>query len=155
MVYKYRTIEYSVPAQQVGERIEELDKIHGEVTSQILVDDARPEGALMHPLYEWRDDVAAEKYRLNQARKLMSELVVVNVNVQEDRPPQPVRGFVSIQQRNETARYRPVVVAMSDKDMRDQFLANARAELASMDRKYAGLIDFPKLLMEYLNAYEK
>lgn len=155
MVYKYRTIEYSVPAQQVGERIEELDRIHGEVTSKILVDDARPQGALMHPLYEWRDDVAAEKYRLNQAKKLMSELVVVNVSVQEDKPPQPVRGFVSIQQRNETARYKPVVVAMSDENMRRQVLENAKSELAALERKYAGLVDFTALLMEYLNASKK
>ena len=51
LVYKYRTIDYPVPAQSVGERLEELDREFGEVTPKIMVDDARPEGALMHPMY--------------------------------------------------------------------------------------------------------
>lgn len=149
MVYKWRTMDYSVPAQDVGEHIEELEREHGEITRQLLVDDARPEAALMHPLYEWRDNVAAEKYRLSQAGKIMSELVVVRVAQQEEKEQPVVRAFVSKTPVNTTASYISTIKALSDASTKEVVLENARRELRMMERKYRDLIDFAALLDEF------
>lgn len=151
MVYKWRTLDYKVPAQEAGEHMEELDKIYGEVTPQIMVDDARPDEALMHPLYEWDDSKAAEKYRCNQAKKIMSELIVVKVETPVEEEQVPVRAFVSVKPRNETASFRPTVIAMSDENTKEIVLENARAELRAFDRKYRGLLDVVELLNEFIS----
>lgn len=150
MVFKWRTLNLPVSAQAAGEHIEELDKKFGEVTPQILLDDARPEGSLLHPLYEWNDGVAAEKYRLFQSRRIMSELVVVKCDDPVIDVKEPVRAFVSVAKHHEKALYRPVVTAMKEEDSREMVISNAKAELEAVDRKYRGLLDFEKLVMEYL-----
>ena len=152
MVYDWRTIDYEIPAQQVGEHMEELDKIHGEITPQIMVDDARPAEALMHPLYDWDDFRAAEKYRCYQAKKIRSNLIVVKVekpNIEIGKQT-PVCAFISVKPRNESASYRPTMVAMSDEKTREIVLENAKAELRSFDMKYRGLLDVAKLMSDFV-----
>lgn len=151
MVYKWRTFDYKVPAQEVGEHLEELDRIHGEVTPQIMVDDARPEKALMHPLYEWDDFKAAEKYRCNQSNKIMSELIIVKVQTPPPEEQIPVRAFTSVKPKNEPASFRPTVIAMSDENTKEIVLENAKAELRAFDRKYRGLLDVVELLNEFIS----
>lgn len=150
MVYKWRTYEQKVPAQVVGERIEQLDKEYGEVTAQTLLDDARPEASVLHPLYEWNDTVAAEKYRLSQSGKILSELVAVEVEIPDVPIEEPLRAFASISRKNEAGRYRPIVTIMSDTDMKKQVMDNCRAEIAAVERKYKGLVDFAAILQAYL-----
>lgn len=150
MVYQWRTINYPVPAQAAGEHMEELVEKYGEITPQIMVDDARPDGALMHPMYEWRDDIAAEKYRHHQARKISSELIMVRVSVNDEPLPDPVRAFVSVKPRNESASYRPAVSALSDEETKQQVIANARAEIEAFERKYRGIIDIVPILLDLI-----
>ena len=157
MVYKWKTFDYSVPAQDVGEHLEELDRIYGEITPQMMVDDARPDGALMHPLYEWRDEVAAEKYRCSQAKAITSNLVRVKVSESEPQKTETIRAFVSVKPHNEQAKYRPIQIAMSEPNMREIVLENARAELDAMRRKYEALcnyFNFTDFLTEYLSKAE-
>jgi len=44
---------------------------HGELTPQIVVDEARPEGSPLHSRFDWNDQIAGEKYRLVQAQQLI------------------------------------------------------------------------------------
>ena len=157
VIYKWKTFNYSVPAQSAGEHIEELDREHGHVTPEILLDDSRPEGALLHPLYEWDNETAAEKYRLSQSRKILGELVVVQVKNEKssDIEPLPVRAFVSIVKQNESGVFRPITVAMSKEETRAQVLANAKAELDQIARKYNGILNFAELLSEYLQDLKR
>lgn len=151
MIYQWRTFDYPVSAQKAGEHIEELDKKHGEITPKILVDDARPEDALMHPLYEWNDSVAAEKYRYGQARKIMSELVTVRIANDAPEIKDPIRAFVSVRSQNESASFRPIVAAMSDEETKKQVIENARSELDAFERKYRGLVDIIPILEDMLS----
>ena len=150
MIYQWRTFDYPVPAQKAGEHIEELCRKYGEVTPQILVDDARPEDALMHPLYEWNDSIAAEKYRLGQSRRITNDLIVVRVSYEEPELPEPAKAFVSIKPRNESASYKPIVEALSDEDTKKQVIENARMELDSYTRKYRNLVDLVPILEEMI-----
>lgn len=151
MVYEWRTYNRPVSAQDAGEYIEELDKQYGEVTPQILLDDARPETALLHPLYEWNDGIAAEKYRLSQSRKILSDLVAVQVEqIKNDRLKEPVRAFVSVNKEKEKASFRPITVAMSNEQTRERVVENALSELNACKRKYDGLIDFCEIVRQWL-----
>lgn len=146
MTYKWKTPVYSkVSAQAAGEHIEELEKQLGEVTPKILLDDSRPEGAVLHSLYEWDDTEAAEKWRLQQSKNIIGNLVIVSV---EDLGEinEPVRAFVSVNNRNEKASYVSTVTALSNEETRQRVLKNAEAELHMFTQKYKELLDVASLL---------
>lgn len=48
----------------------------GELTAKEILELARPPSSYLHRFFEWDDSVAAERYRLNQARKIIQVLVV-------------------------------------------------------------------------------
>lgn len=150
MVYQWRQPIYpKVSAQDAGEHIEELRNQHGEVTAQMLVDDARPEDAVLHPCYEWDDAKAANKYRLHQSKQVMSNLMIISLS--DNQPINPTRGFVNITARNEKASYQPLEIALSDDEMKYQVLKNAASEFKAYLRKYKDLIDVSKLVKGILS----
>lgn len=154
MIYKWRTYNQKVPAQIVGEHIEQLSAEYETITPQLLVDNARPEGAVMHPLYEWDDSIAAEKYRVQQSTHIMSELVIVHVEEtdvdEDDKKPVMVRAFHSVSNHRETANYQPIAKIIENEEMESQVLQNARKDLESFQRKYQGLIDIKALFLEFI-----
>ena len=150
MVYKWKTPVYSkVSAQVAGEHIEELEKEHGEVTPQILLDDSRPEDAVLHCLFEWDDTAAAEKWRIQQSKNIVGNLVAVSVE-SSDSEDGEVRAFVNINNRNEKASYISTVTALSNKETKQRVLRNAEIELEMFTKKYSGLINVASILEEAL-----
>ena len=152
MVYEWKTPVFSkVSAQTAGEHIEKLAEQHGEVTPKLLLEDSRPKKAVLHPLYEWDDTKAAEKYRLHQSKLIIGNLVIVSVTSEDPQmPPVPVRAFVSVNYRNEKASYRPTLIALSEEATKEKVIANAMSELRSFEQKYTGLIDTEAVIREYL-----
>lgn len=142
MVYQYawRVNKYPVDAQAAGEYIEGMHKEHGVVTAQRLLAASRDTAALLHPCFEWSDTVAAESYRLEQARHLIGDLVSVKVTEAENAPSKPVRAFVSVSPGvSMVAQYVPIQDAMSDARTRKTVLDNALTELRTFQRKYEAL----------------
>lgn len=87
MNYSYRegARNTSVDAQAVGEELERIrSENDGKLLPQDVVEESRSEDAVLHPAFEWIDAVAAEEYRLNQARTLIRSVRVVTEAV--DRP---------------------------------------------------------------------
>ena len=151
--YAWRSgYSYRVPASTVGGVLEKIEKEQGKVTSEALLDYSRDEKAETHELFEWNDSVAAEKYRLTQAGKVITQLEVSvtyeepeheEINVELTRSPQQVpkytySAYVNINKRatGSTASYVNTERAMSDKTTRKQVLENALQELRMFRRKY-------------------
>jgi len=63
-------------AAVLGERISVLSA-QGNLTPERVVDDARPEDSPTHRFFEWNDAVAAERYRIGQARHYLTNIYVV------------------------------------------------------------------------------
>lgn len=69
-----------------------LANADGLITRKSVVDAARPTTSILHSRFEWRDKVAAEKYREQQAGEIIRVMVVVRSTGQID----PERVFVSL-----------------------------------------------------------
>lgn len=135
MVYKYKTNYFNkVPAQIAGEEINRLYE-QGKSQPKDIVDASRPENAPLHPVFEWNDSTAAELYRQEQARKLIQNIVTVEVT--EDDKPVIVRAFFKIDPEEST--YEPTVVIMNSEEKRAQLLEIAKRELKQFKIKYATL----------------
>lgn len=63
--------------QVIGEALADIEDRHGIIDPNTVVDESRPEDAPLHPAFEWRDDVAAEKWRVEQARRVVRCVEVV------------------------------------------------------------------------------
>lgn len=76
-----------------GSVIEELNKLakNGRLTPRDVIDYARPDDSPLHEYFEWDDSIAADQYRLYQARKLIAR---VEVNYTTENIKFSVPGFV-------------------------------------------------------------
>ena len=131
MQYEFKQgARFKVDADTVGNELARIQKEHGVTTPKAVVDVARPEDAPLHPAFEWRDDVAGEKFRHWQARNLIKSVHVVTDNDgKRDSDQFMVHVPTSLDHPN--GGYQPVSVVVQQPDM----YASALSELS---RKLSG-----------------
>ena len=143
MVYKWKAgAHVKIDAQKAGEELERIRTYNnGRLTANDVVEASRPEHAPLHKAFEWDDAVAAEAYRLEQAKYVIRSVDVV---VEQATGNAPVRAFVSVR-RDEDRSYTSVQHALSDSDLRTQVLRAAWAELEAWRNRHAELIELAKV----------
>lgn len=142
--YSYRVPGLQkAPAEVTGKVFEELANSEKGLSPRTLVDASRDVNAPLHNEFEWRDDVAAEKYRLTQAQGIITNLRIVTV--QADGSQALDRAFV-VKPGGES-QYVFIQNALSREDWRDHLLEEARRECKAFLGKYrrikalAGIVD--------------
>ena len=120
----------------------EITSIGDEVTPQQIVDKARDSSTELHKCFEWDDSVAAEKYRLCQARKVV-QLLVIDNHDDEKEPQAPIR----LMYKPEGARgYQQTIKIVQNVDAYQSLLTVALAELQAFKRKYSSLRELDYIL---------
>ncbi|SDD61387.1 hypothetical protein SAMN04488581_2666 [Mycolicibacterium neoaurum] len=122
---------------------------HGELTPQIVVEEARPDTAPLHNRFEWDDEVAGEKYRLVQAAELIRSVrITFSDNKTGER--RYVRGFHSLRQAGDTERggYAPTEEIVQDEIATKLLLNELKREIADLRKKYGHLEEFITVLRE-------
>lgn len=136
MIYKWK-FPQPVPAQVAGEYLDGLkEKNDGVLTPELVLDNSRPADAVLHPCFEWDDNKAAENYRLYQARKIITNLVVT-IETEGAKEPKTVNALVNVAPAYTKAEYVPISVAMNNVASREQVLKNALIELRNFQNKYS------------------
>ena len=78
-----------IDAQTVAD---EIADIGDDVTAEQIVERAKDEGCELHKCFTWDNDIAAEKYRIIEARQIVRHLVREELpSENEDRPPLRVK----------------------------------------------------------------
>lgn len=122
--FRYRKDHgFGVPADLAGAELSRIAGEHGHITSRMVVDEARPDDAPLHPAFEWDNDIAGERYRLHQASTLVRAVVVVPP---EEEDVSEHRAFVLAAVADEP---RPVYVAAADVIASPEMFADALARL--------------------------
>lgn len=150
---------FKVSADTVGGVLNRIEQTEGQVTKESFLDYSRDENSETHSLFEWDDSIAAEKYRLATAGKIISQLEVTIVH--EDTQPREITAQIETEEPQERkisafvniapkapavgATYYNVSRAMSDADTRRQVLKNALSELQAFERKYRNFTEFAEL----------
>lgn len=139
MIYQWREgARQAAEAQPVGEELERLRIRHnGRLEPEWVVHAAKRLENPLHPLFEWDDSVAAQNWRVDQARAVIRAVEVV---IEEAKEAKPVRAFVSIVRENDRS-YTSIADAMSDPELRGQVLRNALKELEAWRHRYAELVE--------------
>ena len=97
MVYKWKTGYHKVDAETAGKELNRIKKKRG-LTAKAVVDESRDPKARLHKEFEWNDNIAAERFREQQARILIGDLII-----EADTPTgsTQTRGFVKLSQDSE------------------------------------------------------
>lgn len=137
---------HRVKAGTAAAELRRIQEKFGGLQPGAIVDESRADKAPLHPEFEWRDEIAAEHHRRDQARAMVNDLVTVEVT-SKGAVASPV--YVHVRgDENKPGRYEPTRVVMNDDAMRASALAEARAQLAAFERRYAHLSELAGVLRE-------
>ena len=157
---------YSKDPQIVGKVLESIEERDGHVTAAAFLEESRPEDSETHSMFEWNDAIAAEKYRLDRARKIITQItyvitkeedVIQEIELEETTeanafvpPVKPHSAFVNVNERGRgrvstTAILVSAEKAMSDETMRKQVLNNSLFEIKMYVNKYRDIVEFAKI----------
>jgi hypothetical protein len=140
--YTWSYWHYPVDAEVVGREVEQIAAEHGSCSPRVFVDRARPAESPLHPLLIWDNAKAAEEYRINQARQVISRLRIVV----KDRPqPAPAFVHVAVMPGGRPGGYVSTLRAMSDAEMREQALREALRQLDGLRRRHESLVELRPL----------
>lgn len=82
--------------QVVGDTLADIENRHGVIDPHTVVDESRPEDAPLHPVFEWCDEIAAEKWRVEQARRVVRSVEIIA----EERDSPTQIAYVNIQSQD-------------------------------------------------------
>jgi hypothetical protein len=136
-------------AELVGRELVRIEKKHGAILPEKVVDEARPDQAKLHPYFTWDDEKAAELYRRDEARGLIRSVVIIRPDT-EDEEPEPIRAFVNVHSKEdeksfEGKAYISIGRAMNDDSYKQQVVEKAYQELVSWKRRYENLKQFSQV----------
>lgn len=140
----------TAPTKQIpaAECVRNLAAIHGHITPQIVLDEARIKTSPLHSYFEWNNSAAAEKFRLVQAAALIRR-IKVTIEAQPERTIN-VRAFVNVdksmtdndEDESElvaSSVYVTVQEALTSTNYRAQLLNDCNRDIAAFRSKYAAL----------------
>lgn len=130
---------YKADAQKVADEIGD-----GKITPQEVLEKARDENSELHKCFEWDDNIAAEKYRLQQARAIIINLVYKTDKTSE----QPIRIFQITTQKS---TYQPTKQFLVQEDEYQNLLKRAKSELEAFKKKYHALTEL-ELVFEAMES---
>lgn len=159
MVYKWRENRPSPPVdpEVAGQRLEQIRARNGVMRPIDIVDDARPENSPLHPAFEWDDRIAAERHRENQARELVTALIVTVARQEgedEDDTQQVCVGFVSVVS-DDRRGYVPIAEAFTQRGFRQQVIDEALRGLEAWRTRYNGLSELSAVYAAAEEALQK
>jgi len=116
-----------------------------------VVDWARKhEDSALHNSFDWDDNEAAEKWRLEQARRIIRVSVIT---VERNSKPFRVRAYTML--KSDGSGYRATADVVSDKELLADALAQMQDEIDGWKRRYAHLRDLAPLLLSMEQEIKK
>lgn len=137
MAYKWK-YPMSVDAEVAGNELERISGKYGALLPENIVDESRDANAVLHNCFEWNDNIAAEKYRVEQARYIIRNITcIVETPAIEDGQTKTVevRAFVDVSEKPKGV-FIPIKTALSQENYREKILRDALAELRMFQNKY-------------------
>ena len=124
---------YKADAQKVAEEIG-----FGDFTPMEVLEKAKDETTELHKCFEWNDSIAAEKYRLEQAKNIIRMLVYEK----ETKEQAVVRYYAKTETKHV---YKPTKQFLVQEDEYQGLLRRALAELEAFKNKYHTLTELESI----------
>ena len=135
-IWKFKGL-YKPSAEDVMAELNEIST--EEITPQAVVEHAKSEDSCMHCIFEWDDEIAGEKYRLQQAAQMLRSIKVVHLDENEEPQHEPFRQFQVNSTRTHT--YVPTKIIVQNMDEYQKLLERAKGELIAFENRYKTLVE--------------
>jgi hypothetical protein len=135
-------------SKQVEKELQALADEAGELTPDLVLEAARDETSPLHSHFEWDDSEAAEKWRQEQARRLIRSVRIVYREATDAERKRTVRKYVSVQQPEGRRAYRESAEIAQDPVARRLVLADMEREWKTLMRKYGEYEEFVTMVAE-------
>lgn len=146
-----------VAVSDLRNTLTEIYKTKGELTPQIVVDEARPEDHPLHSRFEWDDAAAGEAYRRVQAQEMIRSVKIVFTEASTGEK-KSVRAFSSLHEPGSrtddsapATGYAPTEDLVQDEFARQLLLRQCSRDIATLKRKYGHLQEFVELVVAAIN----
>lgn len=118
---------------------------HGELTTALVLDEARDENHPLHNRFEWDDAAAGEQWRHSQAAELIRSVKVVYKEATDNEDARTVRAFHAVRTPKGQA-YQPAEVVADDPLTRRMVLADMRRDWEALKRRYERFAEFTAMV---------
>jgi hypothetical protein len=118
----------------------------GELTPKIVLEEARSVSHPLHHRFDWDKDVAAEKWLLHQAHRLIMEVEITYIK--NDGTPSRVRAFHAIRQNNNSYVYESTDELRADPVSREVILREMERDWLQLKERYEAFEEFWELVNE-------
>lgn len=134
--YTYSLNLYDVPADVAAAELERIKGKYGVLRPADVVTESRNKDAVLHSVFQWDNDTAAELYRVQQARTLINHIQVV---VEDKKINITTRAFVCVTpcEAKEPRTYVPLAEVIKDDALYKDLLNQAKKDMDSFVRKYS------------------
>lgn len=125
---------WRVDPEVAGKRLDELaQETGGDITPEMVVNDAEDETSPLHRCFDWDDKKAGDKWRLHQARQLIGS-IIVEIVVKDT---EHVRAFVNINYPESKERhYVNIIDAANDEYKMKLIIDDARKQMKSWAQRF-------------------
>lgn len=122
--------------------LEAIQKKHrGRLSPRVVLNEARRKDHPLHARFEWNDAVAGEKYRLEQARELISAVRVVYTTSQGEK--KSIRYFAALRASDKDEYiYESVDAIAADPFKRKLLIKEMQRDIQELVNRYEGLMEF-------------
>lgn len=139
--YRHQVSSSTVPAERAYTELERIRGAHDDkLNPHDIVDESRDDDAILHPFFEWDDSVAAEEYRVGQARRLSRSVYIVTPSTATE-PEQESPVYFHVEPNN----YQPASIIIQQSDMFQQALQALHTKVSSAERAVRELEHAAKL----------
>lgn len=136
----YEPLFHGADAQAVYQEIIEIGE---SATPKQILDKARSKKTELHKCFTWDDKIASEKWRLQEARSVVTHLIIKEIDNQKVETP--VRLLHKVDKRHDTG-YKAITLIMANEDDYKALLRQAKAEMISFKNKYRTLAELEEVL---------
>jgi hypothetical protein len=150
VVFDWKRPLFKINPQEAGQYLDSIAQRDGGIKPNVIVEEARGPEALLHSCFVWDDIEAAQKYRVDQARSIIRNLVVVYASEDNRNEPSRTRAFVhvvtQVDGEDKDSRYLDIKTVLNDTQMRSDLLEQAKRELISFKTKYEGFMELAEIM---------
>lgn len=139
-----------ITADEAATELERIREKYGTLDPSLVVEESRDEENVLHKLFCWDDEQAAELWRKKQAQDLIRNIRVIVTNKKMEIA---VRAFVNVRPDNGSYRsYIPIQEAILNDCAYNDLLEQAKAEMEDFVSKYAQIEELNPVKAEMLKA---
>ncbi len=83
--WKLKSFAKGIDPDLAVQELERIESVYGALTPENILKESTDEDSILHALFQWADDLAANQYRLTQARQLLNNITIKVVHDGESR----------------------------------------------------------------------